>query len=113
MRPIVPLFFLTSLTLFTQSFAAPATLKKSSIRTSMEEMLAYHVEFKEFSPLIVKRSFKLFIEQFDPDRCYFLNDEVKPFFELAEKNVDKIIKGYKGGDFSQYDAINAIIVSFI
>jgi carboxyl-terminal processing protease len=113
MRPIAPIFFIAALSLCAQSLASPATLKKASIRTSMEEMLAYHVEFKEFSPLIVKRSFKLFIEQFDPDRCYFLNDEVKPFFELAEKNVDKVIKGYKAGDFSQYEALNEIIVSAI
>ena len=47
-------------------------LKKSDVRTTMEEMLAYHVEYKTFSPQLAKRSLKIYLEQFDSEKFYLL-----------------------------------------
>lgn len=93
----------------TVQLCAVATLTKHDIRGTMQEMLKYHVEFKEFSPLIAKRSFKVFLEQFDPERTYLLAEEIKPFLELPEKTVQKIIEGYHRDDFPQYEALGRLI----
>ncbi len=102
--------FLALVFLFSrEGIAGPSSLSKGDIKRTMQEMLSYHVEFKEFSPLIAKRSFKLFIEQFDGEKCYLLLDEAKPFFELSEKTVQKVIEGYFRDDFSQYEQLSKLI----
>ncbi len=90
-------------------YAQPPLLTKADVRSTMQQMLSYHVEFKEFSPLVAKRSFKVFIEQFDPEKIYLLNEEIKPFLELAEKTTQKVIDGYYRDDFFHYEALGSLI----
>ncbi|MFI5334178.1 MAG: S41 family peptidase [Chlamydiales bacterium] len=108
-RTLFFLFFACALLVAKAGFAIPGALSKTDIRQTMQEMLNYHVEFKELSPLIIKRSFKLFIEQFDSEKCYLLMDEAKPFFELSEKMVQKVVEGYFHDDFSIYAQLGKLI----
>ncbi len=101
----LPLIFLFA----REGCAGAGSLSKTDIKRTMQEMLGYHVEFKEFSPLIAKRSFKLFVEQFDSEKAYLLADEVKPFFELSDKMVQKVIEGYFQNDFSCYEQLGKLI----
>ncbi len=52
---------------------------------TMQEMLDYHVEYKEFSPLIARRSLKIYIEQFDPDRSIYYLSEAKPYLRAQRR----------------------------
>jgi len=74
----------------------------------MGEILSYHVEYKELSPLIVQRCIKLYIEQFDPDRVYLLRQEVRPFLELTESQLNHIIEQYNRNDYSVFVALNEL-----
>ncbi len=84
-------------------------LKKEDVRKTMEEMLAYHVEYKEFSPLIARRSLKIYIEQFDPDRVYLLSSEAKPYLEPKEDRIKSVVQKYRQDDLSEYAKLNRII----
>lgn len=84
-------------------------LKKEDVRKTMDEMLAYHVEYKEFSPLIARRSLKVFVEQFDPDRVYLLSVEAKPYLEPKEDKIKSVIQKYYQDDLSEYTKINRMI----
>jgi carboxyl-terminal processing protease len=84
-------------------------LRKEDVRKAMGEMLGYHVEYKEFSPLIAKRSLKIFIEQFDPDKIYLLASEAKPYLEPRDEKIRTIIQNYYHDDLSEYEKINEII----
>jgi carboxyl-terminal processing protease len=84
-------------------------LKKEDVRKTMEDMLAYHVEYKEFSPLIARRSLKAYIEQFDPDRVYLLSSEAKPYLEPKEDKIKSIILKYRQDDLSEYAKLNRMI----
>lgn len=75
----------------------------------MQNIFHYHIENKEFSPLIVKRSFKIYLEQFDPDKLYFLKEEITPFLELKDKDIAKIIKQYEKDHYDEYIRLNAVI----
>ena len=59
----------------------------------MQEMLSYHVEFKEFSSLVVKRSFKIYLEQFDVEKNYLLRTRSIHFLELTDKNAESAVEG--------------------
>lgn len=113
----MPRYFLTALLLLlcvlAKSFGAEKPLSKEDIRPMMQEMLGYHVEFKEFSSLIAKRSFKLYLEQFDSEKSYLLADEANKFLEPSEKSADKAVDGYYNDDFSYYTNLNNLIVKAI
>lgn len=105
LRRIVVGFLLLS----TQLFALPLQLKKTDIRNSMEEMFTYHVEYKELLPLLVKRSFKLYIEQFDSLKIYLLQGEVKQFLELSSDNIENVVVNYYVDEYPDYQKINQLI----
>ena len=88
--------------------AEPRTLKSSDVKRTMDEIFTYHVEHKALDPLVVQRSFKIFIEQFDPDRVYLLNSEVKPYLELSSRQIEQIISDYKKGNYSSYVALSEV-----
>lgn len=80
--------------------AKPLTYR--DIRLTMRDMFEYHIEYKEMSPLLVKRSFKLYLEQFDPNKTYLLNSEALPYLELTTKRVSQVLSGYAKDDYEGY-----------
>ena len=87
----------------------PYTLSLQDVRPSMDKMFTYHVENKEFSPLIVKRSLKIYIEQFDPDRLYLLKSEVEPFLSLTAGQTRKVIDDFHRDQYPEYWNLNFLI----
>jgi len=88
--------------------ALPEQLKRVDIRNTMEEMLSYHVEYKELSPLIVKRSFKSLVEQFDSQKIYLLYNEVKPYFELSSDDIERCIEYYFSDAYPGYEKLHQL-----
>ena len=75
----------------------------------MQDMFGYHVEYKEFSPLIARRSLKIFLEQFDPDRSLpALQAKRSPIWSPKRKNQVRHQKYYQD-DLSEYEKINHTI----
>lgn len=99
--------------LSTSLFALPPQLKKTDIRNSMEEMFSYHVEYKELTPLLVKRAFKSYFEQFDSQRFYLLHSEVKPFLELSSNTIESVIVHYYTDDYPEFQSLNRVIAKAI
>jgi carboxyl-terminal processing protease len=84
-------------------------LRKEDVRKTMEEMLTYHVEYKEFSALIARRSLKVYVEQFDPDRVYLLSSEAKPYLEPKEDKLKSVIQKYYQDDLSEYTKLSQML----
>ncbi len=88
-------------------------LRTRDIRQTLEEMFTFHVEFKELTPIIVKRSFKSYVELFDSEKIYFLRTEVIPFLEMSPADLERVIDKYYADDFSVYAALNEQIAKGI
>lgn len=88
-------------------------LKVADVRNTMEEMFSYHVEAKEMSALVVKRSFKNFIEQFDHQKIYLTQSEVKPFLDLSASQIEKIVDHYYADEYPEFVALNQTLVKAI
>lgn len=82
------------------------TLSLKDVRPTMDKMFTYHVENKEFSPLVAKRSLKIYIEQFDPDRIYLLRGEVESFLSINPRQLREVINHYNKDEFPQYWNLN-------
>lgn len=84
-------------------------LKTSDITKIMQEIFNEHVDKKEISKQILNHSFKIYIEQFDPNKIYLLNAEVSPWLTLSDEQLDKILTQYHEGNFSAYQQLNEMI----
>ena len=107
-----PLIFLL-LCLALCSFGTPQKLKSPDVRKTMQEMLAYHVEYKEFSPLLARRSLKLYIQQFDMEKNYLLASEAKAFFDVKEERLQTVVRKYQKDDLSEFAEANQVIQNSI
>jgi len=88
-------------------------LKIADVRNSMEEMFSYHVETKEMTSALVKRSFKIYIDQFDPQRIYMTQAEAKPFLDLNSSQIESIVNHYYGDDYPEFATLNKTITQSI
>lgn len=98
-------FFIVSAILLGSGLFAKQ-LTYDDVRKTMREMFYYHVNYKELTPQLVKRSFKVYMEQFDSDKVYLLKSEADPFLELSSSQVQAIIKHYNRDDFEAYARLN-------
>lgn len=85
------------------------TLKIQDINQVMQQIFTEHVSQKEMTGKILKHAFKVYIDQFDPNRMYLLNEEVSPYLSMSDAEADKLVKAYKAEDFSSFTKLNALI----
>lgn len=89
--------------------AVEPQLRKDDISKVMERLFSYHIEIKEYNATLVKRSFKVYIEHFDPDKSYLLESEVLPYFNLSDKEANQIVRRLNRGDYSDFIALNQLL----
>lgn len=103
------LFFFYLFFFWFGSTEAKEELTLHAIPQAMNRIFQYHIENKQLTPTLVKRSFKIYIEQFDPKKVYLLEEEVTPYFQMSDKKALQIVEKYQKGDFSDYVALNQMI----
>lgn len=91
------------------SLSGTFQLKRKDVRATMDAMLSYHVEYQEFSPLLAKRSLKIFVEQFDAEKFYLLSSEARPYLDPKEERIRNTVQKYAHDDLSEYEALSQII----
>ncbi len=84
-------------------------LSTEQVPTIMERFFKYHIENKELTVTIVRRSFKSYIEYFDGDKSYFLKSEIISYLKMSDRDASKIVERMKGGDFSDFNKLNVLI----
>lgn len=88
-------------------------LKTKDVRPMMEEMLSYHVEHKELSPLLFRRALKIFISQFDPQKLYFTTSELRPYLEISDRHLQTALANYRHDEFGEFMGLNRLITKAI
>jgi carboxyl-terminal processing protease len=89
--------------------ADPEQLKTQDVTKIMKQIFEHHVDKKEISASIINNSFRVYIDQFDPQRIYLLEEEVRPFLQLSAGDIAKIIEQYKRDEFPEYTELNDVI----
>lgn len=88
-------------------------LKKQDVNHIMQEIFKQHVDKKAMTPEILKHSFRVYIDQFDPERIYLLESEVAPFEEIEGIDLEKAFENYSKGDFSVFERLDGVIQNAI
>ncbi len=97
------------LTKFSILSSLEKVLQLSDVPRSMEEMFAYHVEVKAFSPLLARRSCKVFLQQFDRDKLYLLQNEAETYLNLSDEKAKEIVSNYHKGTFPDFEVLNVLL----
>ncbi len=108
-------FFVLPLSIFLSLSLLPGggQLKPSDVRGTMDKMLEYHVEYKEFSPLIARRSLKVFLQQFDSEKVYLLSSETMPAINPSDEKLKNVVQKFYKSDLSEFSALNLTIQNAI
>ena len=96
-----------------QLWGAEKLLVKTDVRMTMREMFSYHVENKELSPEIVRRTLRIYIEQFDAQKLYLTQEEVSVYLNPSYSLISQIIDSYFSDDISVFEKMNQIFVNAI
>ena len=89
--------------------AAQNQLKIHDIHRIMERLFSFHIESKELTPSLVRRSMKVYIEQFDPEKAYLLESEITPYLNMGDQRIGEIFTRLKQGDYSDFIALNQLV----
>lgn len=94
---------------FTFIFARKGTYQQEDISIVMNKLFEYHIEYKQLNEKIVRRILKTYLEQFDSDKIYLLENEAKLFLDISDQKVKEIITRLNQKDYSDFDLYNKII----
>lgn len=103
------LLTILSLLFFSSLFGDVTYLKESDIKKIMNQIFKEHLEKKEMSAQILKTSFRIFLEQFDPDRIYLFQREVDPVLQMPFEELKNLAQQYKKGDYSYFTQLNDLV----
>ncbi|MBS3903878.1 MAG: PDZ domain-containing protein [Simkania sp.] len=93
--------------------ARPPDLSLKDIRPMMEDMLAYHVEYKDLNPVLMRRAIKTFVSQFDPQKIYLTSAEVRPYLDMGDRKLQSAIANYYHDEFGDFVSFNRLMVNAI
>lgn len=88
-------------------------LRMEHIQDIMNQILQQHVNKTEMTSSIIAQSFKIYIDQFDPEKMYLLSAEVKPFISPTQEQLNQYLQEYKNNDFSSYKKLDLLIQATI
>jgi carboxyl-terminal processing protease len=100
------LFFLLSCSCL--GWAEQRYLQTKDINTIMQQILGQQ-DKKEVTTSILRNSFRVYLDQFDPDRIYLLQQEADPFLNIGDARLQEFLDQYKKGEYKEYEALNQTI----
>lgn len=89
-------------------FLNAKTLTVKDINVIMRDIFNYHIEYKDYDEVLVARSFKIYISQFDYLKIYLLENEIDEYLNIKKTFSEKILEKLKKDDFSDYLKLNEI-----
>ncbi len=84
-------------------------MKDKDVRARMDELFSYHIEENQISSLIIKRSFKNYIDKFDPLRIYLLEKEIDPYLNSSDQMLQDAVVCYNNDDLYYYQNLHQIM----
>lgn len=75
----------------------------------MERLFHFHIENKEWTPTLIRRSLRLYIEQFDADKSYLLESEIAPYLAISAQRAEEICSRVQKRNYADFIELNGIL----
>jgi len=82
------------------------SLRAQDVTNVMQKIFSQHVDKHRISEEIVRTSFKIYIDQFDPERIYLLESEAAPYLNMSSGKIAQVIRDYQQNRFTAYEELN-------
>lgn len=102
------LFILLLIACCSSAFAERMLVSQDAPKV-IAELFSYHIENKTLTPALVRRCIKVYLEQFDPEKIYLIDEEVYTFLSLSDEEAEEMGSRMRDGNFSDFVAINNMI----
>ena len=94
-------------------FAKKGYYEEKDIPVMMSNLFDYHIEYKQLNEKLVRQMVKYYIEQFDFDKMYLLENEADEFYDISDAQASLMVDRINRGDFSDFDRYNQIFATSI
>lgn len=101
------IFVISTVPLYSQE--EKTHLRSEDVKIVMSQIFDQHVHKKTITTDILKNSFRIYIDQFDPDRIYLLESEVRSFTDLSKSQMKRVFREYERDNFAAYEKLNRVI----
>ena len=112
------LFFRTLISLVFLSFGGSLYAKLPEINEKdvteiFQNIMDGHVTHKRLTPVLVKRILINFLEELDPSKTYFVEDEIQYWTNPTTQTLENIIYSYYKHDFKDFFNIHKLMIKAI
>jgi carboxyl-terminal processing protease len=94
-------------------YAKPPSLTPRDTRIKIDEILRAHVSHQSLSQEIIKRSFQNYIDEVDPGKTYFIENEILKWSDPSEDLVNQTLKELKEENYSAFTLIHDALLRAI
>lgn len=97
---------LTTLLVVTYALIFPSDvpfLNEKTTKLKIEEILMQHVKYKKITHDLIMRSFSIFLDQLDPQKVYFTNEELKAYLNPSKSYLTLCLADYNKTRFPVYE----------
>lgn len=94
------------ISLFIPCQGKQALLTQRDVKEVMNQLFEYHIDKKKISSVILERSLKIYLKQFDPSHAYLLQEEASPFMHPSDPTLNKMLSDYENNHFELYFALD-------
>lgn len=95
------------------AFAKPAQSSDQfnyrDVSKVMDRLFEKHVDKKEMSAEILRRSFESYIDAFDSQKLYLTQEEVNQYVKMDPAKLEAALSRYNQGDMSDFVALNRFL----
>jgi carboxyl-terminal processing protease len=93
--------------------AKVAELSPRDVNAKVNELLFAHISQKKLTEEIMKRALVNFIEEMDPLKTYFIEEEIAPYLNPKEEDLTALLNDFYKSNFSQFDNLYQIMIGAI
>jgi len=102
------IFFFLSL-----SHAVAYDLTEKDVSSKIHSILKLHASYKELNAELVEKILRNFIEELDPTKSYFLEQDIAKWIYPSNELKVKVLSSIKNSDFSYFEEMYQIMINAI
>jgi carboxyl-terminal processing protease len=90
-------------------FAKAPDLSANDVKSILNQIFKEHAKYKAFDEKLAERSLKLFIDELDPTRMYFIRDEIIDYLEPSKALQEQVVQEFHDKSFKTYFKLFALM----
>ncbi len=95
---------ISTLSIYSSPKTLPDLTPSQSIQIS-SALIEAHFQQKTFDKLLAKRCLKLFLEELDPLKTYFVKEEIEHILNPSNALLERVLEEYNHGSFAVFEEI--------